>query len=229
MAVLPKKGFQYREFSLNVYSKYKDKQSTKMFLELILSISTLIIFALFALRPTILTIIELVKQIQAKEELITLMDSKIEDLSRAQSNYYTYQSGIQSLSQAIPTGAKPDDVIYQLQGVVLQNSAAPDGTSVQNVQILGQNKGFQPIIIESVPGTGNYSLVVDTTANYTSLEQTLADILRMRTPILIETLSLSKAPLSEDQEDTEILSLNISGKTVYFNKPEQPDDTGQTP
>lgn len=188
-----------------------------MFLELILSISTLIVFALFALRPTILTIIELVKQIQAKEELIAVMDGKIENLSRAQSNYFSYQDGIQSLSQAIPTGAMPDDLVYQLQGVILQNTATLDTTSAQNVQILGENSGFVPIT-EEAPGTGNYTVIADASANYASLEQIVEDILRLRTPINIDTLSISKVPVQDDQEDTDILKINISGKTVYFPK-----------
>ena len=62
---------RYKEFFLNIWRVYNTKPSLKIYLELILSLSTVAVFAVFAIKPTVLTIIELNKEISSKEETIS--------------------------------------------------------------------------------------------------------------------------------------------------------------
>ena len=52
---------RYRGFFLNIVDLYKKRADLRAFLEVILSISTVTIFLLFALKPTMLTIVSFVK------------------------------------------------------------------------------------------------------------------------------------------------------------------------
>jgi len=73
-----KKGYsRYKELFLNTIHLYYSKPNIKIYLELILSITTIICFSLFAIKPTILTIIQLNKEIKSKEETLAKINQKI--------------------------------------------------------------------------------------------------------------------------------------------------------
>ena len=71
---------RYRSFFLNIYNVYKRRPDLKMFMEILLSLGTISFFAAFALRPTALTIVDLLEQIDEKETTIEKMDQKIQNL-----------------------------------------------------------------------------------------------------------------------------------------------------
>jgi hypothetical protein len=86
-------------------------------LEIILTLLTVIIFSNFALKPTILTIINLNKEIETKKETIATLDQKSRDLATARNVMNQIASSIPAINQAIPTGPSPEvyiDHIYVL-------------------------------------------------------------------------------------------------------------------
>src|SRR4030042_1069686 len=62
--------------TLNAYSQ---RPNLKAYLELFLSLITVVVFGVFAIRPTIITIGKLLKEIKAKEETVVIMNQKIEN------------------------------------------------------------------------------------------------------------------------------------------------------
>ncbi len=70
---------RYRSYFLNVLNLYKRKEDLRMFLEIMLSLSAISFFSIFALRPTFLTIATLLKEINAKKGTIITMDTKIKN------------------------------------------------------------------------------------------------------------------------------------------------------
>jgi len=81
---------RYQRLFWKNYNLFKEREDIRNYVELVLSLISIIIFAVFALRPTILTIIELNKEIKTKEETVKQMDTKIKNLQKAQK---PYQSG----------------------------------------------------------------------------------------------------------------------------------------
>lgn len=96
--------------------------------ELVVSIFTVILFALFALRPTLITMSELLRDIQEKQELDRELSEKISALATAQSEYSTYQAQIQALDQAILNNASLEEVAYYLESLLVES-----GLGVQRV------------------------------------------------------------------------------------------------
>jgi len=74
--------------------------------ELFLSISVVIFFAVFAIRPTLLTMSELIKEIEDKRKLNTQMAQKVAALTTAQAQYLGVEQRLPVLSEALPLGAK---------------------------------------------------------------------------------------------------------------------------
>ncbi|MCK4588646.1 hypothetical protein KAT60_02400, partial [Candidatus Woesebacteria bacterium] len=88
MALGWRRGYlRYKSYFLNVIVVYKRRKDLRMFLEITLSLVTISFFAVFALKPTLLTIAELTKEIKTKEETVAKMDEKIQNLERGQQIY----------------------------------------------------------------------------------------------------------------------------------------------
>ena len=84
MALGWKKDYlRYKSFFLNVLAIYKQRTDLHLFSEILLSLITILLFGIFAIRPTLLTIAQLVKDIRGKEATLALMDQKINSLNRA--------------------------------------------------------------------------------------------------------------------------------------------------
>jgi len=61
---------RHKTYFLNISSQYSKKQDVRMFMELLLSLATVSLFAVFAIRPTLITIAELYKEIQGKKTTV---------------------------------------------------------------------------------------------------------------------------------------------------------------
>ena len=107
MAALGWRGqyLRYRDFFLNIWSVYRRRKDVMAFLEILFSLSTISIFSLLALRPTLLTIAQLVKDNQAKEASIAKMDDKIKNLGIAQGILSRDAANINLVESAVPTAA----------------------------------------------------------------------------------------------------------------------------
>ena len=82
---------RYKEFFLNITALYKKKAELRAFLEIILSLSTIIIFLLFALKPTVITIVSLLQQIREKQDTLSGLTQKVSDLQKA-NNRLTHEA-----------------------------------------------------------------------------------------------------------------------------------------
>jgi len=68
--------FRYKGFFPKFISLYKQRRDLRAFLELILSLSVIIILSVFALKPTVLTIVSLYKEINSKRDTLALLNQK---------------------------------------------------------------------------------------------------------------------------------------------------------
>src|SRR3989304_278866 len=92
---------RYKSYFLNVVGQYRERADIKAYIEILLSLATISIFAVFALRPTLLTIAELIKEIDTKKQTLIKMEDKIENLSSAHTLYDRERSRINILLTSI--------------------------------------------------------------------------------------------------------------------------------
>lgn len=209
---------RYRGYFLNIISLYGKKPDVKKFLELFLNLIAVSVFSLFAIKPTIATIIGLIKEIKAKEDTISVMDEKIANLKNAQNLYYQNKVAIDILNLAIPTSPAPDLIARQIEAVTKINSISPNAITFSSTVIKGgdsakKNKeetaGLPPktrAIIVSLSGKSSY----DTIKSFvTNLEN-------MRRPFIVDSLSISKKTIVKEG-DTGELSFSIIGRVPYYS------------
>ena len=206
---------RYRKFFLDIYRVYYQKPEVKAFLEIILTLLVLAFFGAFALRPTILTIIDLLQQIESKEETITTLDQKIQSLSQAQVVFAQEAQNISLLDTAVPDTPLPEDLTRQIEGLAQQNSVAVLGLSIGEVTLIGEDEREVRKSTELAPlpqSAKELNFTISLTGNYQSLTSFLGSIQNLRRPIKIDSLSLN----SSETETGSVLVLVISARAPFL-------------
>lgn len=207
---------RYRSYFLNIVNVYKQKQDFKAFLELILTLATVSFFAFFALKPTILTVIELLKEIDTKEKTVEKMNTKIQNLQQAQTLYVQEETKIKLLETAIPDNPAPDLFVRQIEGLATNYPVNLLGITIGEVTLLGEEKvkrstdKLQPLPEESK----GISFSISIAGSYQGLVNFLSALEDMRRPVKIDALNI----ISPQLEETQNLVLVVTGRTPYLKE-----------
>lgn len=84
----------------------------KVSLELLLTIGSVIFLAVFAIQPTLVTMSDLVKEIEEKKVVNQKLSQKVAALASAQSEFLSLKPQIELLDQALPT---VPNIVYDLK------------------------------------------------------------------------------------------------------------------
>ena len=90
--------------------------------ELFLSVSVVIFFAVFAIRPTLLTMSDLVKEIEDKRKLDTQMAQKVAALTAAQAQFLNIQDRAYILGESLPLGGEVTTTLKILEKVASEQN-----------------------------------------------------------------------------------------------------------
>jgi hypothetical protein len=206
---------RYRTLFSNLTATYKSRADVKVYLEVLLSLITISVFTVFALRPTVVTIAQLLKDIDAKKAVLVQINAKIENLARAQSVYEAERSRIVFLDNAVPKASKQDIFARQFEGLI--------GSHHVDVDTFNQSKGI--IVGNAVPRAASavtipedasssiFSLSVSTNIdNYQALSGFLSDLEKLRMAQVIENVKISKGNEKEQQK----VILFVQGELPYL-------------
>jgi hypothetical protein len=207
---------RYRSHFLNIVNVYKQRRDLKAFLELILTLAAISFFALFALKPTILTIIELLREIEAKEETVDKMNTKIQNLQQAQTLYIREETRIKLLETAVPDKPAPDLFVRQVEGLATSYPINLLGITIGEVTLLGEEKEkrskdeLQPL----PEGSKGITFSISIAGGYQGLVNFLSALEDTRRPVKIDALNI----LSPKLEETQNLILVVTGRTPYLKE-----------
>jgi len=204
---------RYKEFFLNIAALYKKKAELRAFLEIILSLSTITIFLLFALKPTVITIISLLQQIKEKQATLTVLTQKVSDLEKVNSLLQQNQASIQNINIAVPTLAKPNILAGQVLGLAAKNSVEVLGFSVNQITLVGKIESKNVSDFKPLPGNAKempFSLSVR--GPYVNLNAFINDFENLRIATKIDTLGVSSSIM---EGGSTIVSV-ISGRAPFL-------------
>ncbi len=188
---------RYKSFFLNISELYRKKRDLRMFLEILLSLTTISFFAVFALRPTLLTISQLVVDIKSKKETIAVMDTKIRDLATAQQLLLQEASRLSFLETSVFDTPKPEVIARQVEGLSDKNMVNILGLSIEETEL-------KPLPENS----DSISLSLNAAGSYWELYSFLKDVENLRLPVQIDTFQIGA------------LTLVISGRIPYLGSQE---------
>lgn len=104
-------------FAWKYKRKYFRPKQRKAYTMLGLTLLSLIIFGNFAIRPAVVTIVELQKKIKDQKETVEKLDQKIRNLSKAQTELRKIKSDLPLIERALP---KNEDTSHLLENLYLQ-------------------------------------------------------------------------------------------------------------
>src|SRR3989344_5133417 len=209
---------RYRSYFLDIAGRYKERTDIRVYLEILLSLTTISIFSIFALRPTLLTIGGLIKDIEAKKATLVKMDEKMKNLSQAQNLYDQEREKITLLEIAIPPNPSPNIFLRQIEGLASKHPVVVEKITLGKSTILGTEDISDPETKSSLSSLGAKEIplliMVETPIEeYIPIYNFLSDIENLQRPLKIDKLTLSLGK----KEGGETLVLLIDGKIFYFS------------
>ena len=202
---------KYRVYFSQIYNKYQKRDDFKAYLELLLSLSAIIIFSVFALRPTLTTIATLSRELDTKEQALTKLNAKIESLNTAQAQLLKYEKEIAILKQAMPETAQPDSATRQLEGLAESNFVTVDSLTFEESPVVGDIAPnlLDPYVYGESGGHAiKFNLAVS--ARYEDLLTLLDDIENAQRKFSIESSTFFSS------EDVDIVGLSMTGFIGYY-------------
>lgn len=177
----------------------------KTYSPVIFTLLTMVVFIIFAIKPTVEIILVLQKKLADAERILTQINEKVNNLSKGRENYQNLNQGIKNKIQS----AVPD--IIQLRSLIdsLEGSAKSYEASISALQIqpltLGNTKDTTKAELEKLAFTFNVE------GPYEVLTAILQDLKTSSRLISIDKLIFNK--VGEEKN----LIMSISGE-AYFLK-----------
>ena len=207
---------RYKDFFLNILRVYYAKPNIKIYLELILSLTTIVIFSIFAIKPTDLTIIELNKEIQAKEETVSKINQKLVSLRKVSDVLQNESERLSKIEGAVPSSASPETIITEIERLANKNSLQILNLSMSDVVIISdkeiKSKSKKSKDVEALPADADeLPFTVSLIGSYQNLVLLLSDIDNALRPAKIDSLAINSSKTDEGKT----LVLMISGRLPF--------------
>lgn len=174
----------------SVLMDFYQKPVARVSIELILSVIVVIVFALFAIRPTLLTMADLVKEIADKKELSQQMNLKLASLASAQEQYELNQSQFYLLDEAI---SRQMDLIKSLK--IIEKLAGESQLVIEQMSISEiPEKVDQALLTYNF---GNYQrefleINISVIGSYFQIREFVEKIMNLRQLILVDQVVVEK-------------------------------------
>jgi hypothetical protein len=190
--------------------RFYQKPVAKVSLELFLSILTVLFFALFAIRPTLLTMSDLIKEIEDKEKLDKQLSQKIASLSSVQPLYLQLQDQLLILDESIPSQPQ---LIYSLK--IIEKIASELHLVIANINVAeipkentDQNSEISSTSFERI----DVPLTISIYGDYPSIRQFVESLKDYRRSFIIDTVIFT----TKELRGTRKLEARITISAPYF-------------
>lgn len=213
---------RYKSFFLNVLSAYNSKPNLRIYLELMLSLGTIIVFAIFAIKPTILTIIDINNEIKGKEATIAKINKKIVDLKTASNLLQSQSQNLGLIDQAVPSEAELENLVKQIEATALTNSVELASLTSSELTLKGsQEKKRKVNDVSALPDNPEeLPISFSVKGDYQNLFNFLQSIENLRRPLKFDTFIFNASKSADDQK---VINLTISGRVPFIiNQETQP-------
>lgn len=184
-------------------SNFYQKPVARVSIELFLSIGAVLFFAVFAIRPTLLTMSDLIKEIDDKRQLDKQMAQKIAALSSAQAEYIKNQERFAVLDEAIPTNPDLVGLFKILEKLASEQTIVITAMSVAEIpKPLPQDTLFTKLERKNL----NFNISI--TGDYTSIRSFVGELTKAQRTIVVEKVTFSVSDIRGAKRLDAIVSIN---------------------
>src|SRR3989344_6030356 len=108
---------RYQRYYLNLQRFYRQPVA-RVSIFVVISFMTVSFFSVFAIRPTLVTISSLIREIEDKREINSQLDQKVADLSRVQAEYIQAKADVPRVWRAMPDRPEGAGLIWEVEVTV---------------------------------------------------------------------------------------------------------------
>lgn len=188
---------RYRRYYRRLQGLYQ-KPPVRDFTFLVLSLLTVAFFGFFAIKPSLKTIGELVKEIGDKRMASEKLEQKINALSAAQQEYALVQPDLPLVLSVLPKDSDFSQLAKEIEYLASKNNLLLLSLRIQQASLFGGPEKKELISLD---------FDLNLSGDYLSLKNFLANLERLDRLVKIEALSFAKK---------EMLSLVITAKAYYL-------------
>lgn len=187
-------------------SRFYQKKQVRVYTEIVLTLLTIIFFLVFAIRPTLITVAGLIKEIKEKRVIAEKLDQKINDLSLAQKEYQRIQKDLYLLDEALPLDSRLTVLVRQLEALARKDGAEILSLQFEKTKLKSEN-AVKPAQADEAYAI-NFSIGV--TGDYFQLKSFLYSLAQLR------RITLTDSFLLQAKGKDEKLFLTLNGKASYL-------------
>lgn len=216
MAIWHEEYELYRKYVHNIARFYKQNEQIRNYLELSLSLGAIIIFLAFAIRPTVVTITEKVKEMQSKQETLAKLNAKVDSLSVAETLLRQEESTVSLLETAIPRASTPEDQVAQIEALARRSNVTLESMLIEKTPIkestipLEEQDGIAPPSLGLIRW---FPFTVVVRGNYEDLYNFSTNIENFRRSMKINNAVMEESELGGIQ-------FSITGEVPYYHNNE---------
>lgn len=183
--------------NINIKSK-----RTASYLTITLSFLSLSLFGLFAIRPTLMTALSLIKSVGDLQKLNVEYENKISSLIHAQSEYEKIREDLPLVDSALPSNSSFSNVAQSIERFAIREDVVINQLQIDSV----------PVSTLSASSTlYNYGFSLVGLGEYEYLSNFLSHIINWKRIITIKSLEFNQ----EGSTQSGILRLTLKGTAYY--------------
>lgn len=187
----------------------KDK-SKKNSIELVLTTLTIIIFGIFAIKPTFTTIAELNQNIETQTIILEELQEKTLKLSMVKSEIERESTKLPIINQAIPNEAKLSELMIQITSLASESEVAINNINFSNYNPKEYVKNTPTGSSDSTtPQWGEVTLMIDVTGDFSKLRNFWDKFENLRRLIITDSIQF------KIDDSTEELRLLVNSRVIF--------------
>lgn len=209
----PKEYHRYRRYFVDLGKKLYQEKKSRVYSGIILSILTITFFLSFAIRPTLVTIASLLKEIENQKVVAEKLQDKITALNTAQIEYQKIKKDLVFVDETLPIHPDISSLITQLEVLARDSNLSVDGIQFSRTVLKDQEGNIKNSKIKEGPPGIDFTLAV--VGDYKNLISFLDSLTNLRRLVLIDTFALHTGSTDEN-----LLLLNLKAN-VHFSERQQ--------
>jgi Tfp pilus assembly protein PilO len=202
--------------------EFYQKPVAQVSLELFLSIAAVIFFTIFAIQPTLVTMSDLIKELEDKREIDQKLSQKVAALSTAQTTYLQIQDQIPLLYEAIPPRPQIKESLFQIEKIASDRSLVIENLSIRQIPAeVDANIALANTKRTTLPVT------ITMAGSYPNISAFIEDLISLRRMYIVESIVFSRT----EERGNESLRASITLGLPFYSssKEDVKERTAPTP
>lgn len=184
------KNYNYEKY-YKEFVPYLKKEESQKYFYIILSISASIFFLIFAIHPTISTIVNLKKQISDAKYVEEKLSTKVTNLSSLSKQYQIIKPDIPLVLDAVPQNPQAPTLVGQIKTLGADNSV-----TITNIEILPVS-----LTTKGASKSANFTFSIRGSSEFNNAQKFLNELINMQRALSVTSIQINTNSKVENQVD----------------------------